>query len=128
MAVGALFIRDNFNHESKETALDMIHDIRYAFNDLLEENEWMDVETRLVAEDKANGMNERIGYPEYITNKTRLEEEYKDVSWNFPECCLTISDRFHCPQYDSCHWPREYILVMERILFEGFESFRLFRK
>lgn len=57
----------------------MIHEIRHAFNDLLEENEWMDVETRLVAEDKANSMNERIGYPEYITNQTRLEEEYQNV-------------------------------------------------
>ena len=58
----------------------MIHDIRDAFNDLLEENDWMDMETRLVAEDKANSMTERIGYPEYITNDTRLEEEYKNVS------------------------------------------------
>ncbi|TRY79395.1 hypothetical protein TCAL_07539 [Tigriopus californicus] len=79
MAVGALFIRDNFNHDSKVTALEMIHDIREAFNELLEENEWMDKETRAVAKDKANGMNERIGYPEYITNTTRLEEEYQDL-------------------------------------------------
>ena len=62
------------------TALEMIHSIRAAFNELLEENEWMDIETRLVAKDKANSMNERIGYPEYITNRTRLEEEYRDVS------------------------------------------------
>ena len=61
------------------TALEMIHDIREAFNELLEENDWMDMETRSVAEDKANGMTERIGYPEYITNDTRLEEEYRDV-------------------------------------------------
>ena len=57
----------------------MIHDIREAFNELLEENDWMDTETRKVAEDKANSMTERIGYPEYITNDTRLEEEYKNV-------------------------------------------------
>ena len=63
------------------TALEMIHDIREAFNDLLEENEWMDTETRHVAEDKANSMTERIGYPEYITNDTRLEEEYQNVSF-----------------------------------------------
>nr|XP_040578215.1 neprilysin-1-like isoform X2 [Lepeophtheirus salmonis] len=80
MAVGALFIRDNFNYDSKEIALSMIHDIREAFNDLLEENEWMDEETRLVAKDKANSMNERIGYPEYITNKTRLNQEYENLS------------------------------------------------
>ena len=57
----------------------MIHDIRDAFNELLHENMWMDKETRLVAEDKANNMNERIGYPENITNKTRHEEEYENV-------------------------------------------------
>jgi len=57
----------------------MIHEIREAFNDLLEENEWMDEETRMVAKDKANSMNERIGYPEYITNHTRLEEDYTHV-------------------------------------------------
>ena len=58
----------------------MIHEIRHAFNDLLEENEWMDQETRKVAKDKADSMNERIGYPEYITNNTRLQDEYKNVS------------------------------------------------
>ena len=57
----------------------MIHDIREAFNELLEENDWMDTETRKVAEDKANSMTERIGYPEYITNDTRLQEEYTNV-------------------------------------------------
>ena len=58
----------------------MIHDIRDAFNELLHENLWMDKQTRLVAEDKANNMNERIGYPEFIMNKTRLEKEYNNVS------------------------------------------------
>ena len=58
----------------------MIHDIREAFNELLEHNEWMDDETRAVAKDKANSMNERIGYPEYITNRTRLEDDYSKVS------------------------------------------------
>jgi membrane metallo-endopeptidase-like protein 1 len=80
MAVGSLYIRDHFKHDSKETALEMIHDIRHAFNELLHENMWMDKETRLVAEDKANNMRERIGYPEYITNTTRLIEEYKNVN------------------------------------------------
>ena len=57
----------------------MIHDIRHAFNELLHENHWMDKETRLVAEDKANNIREQIGYPEYITNTTRLVDEYKNV-------------------------------------------------
>ncbi|XP_066247671.1 neprilysin-1-like [Euwallacea similis] len=76
MAVGALFIRDNFNHESKEMALQMIHTIREAFNELLAENDWMDDETRTVAKEKADAMNERIGYPQLITDKEKLNKEY----------------------------------------------------
>ncbi|XP_050304962.1 neprilysin-1-like [Anthonomus grandis grandis] len=76
MAVGALFIRDNFNHDSKETALEMIHTIREAFNELLAENDWMDDETRAVAKEKADAMNERIGYPKLITDREALTKEY----------------------------------------------------
>ncbi|XP_059609533.1 neprilysin-1 [Phlebotomus argentipes] len=83
MAVGALFIRDNFNQESKETALEMIHTIREAFNELLADIHWMDDETRAVAKEKADAMNERIGYPEILTDSQELEKEYVN---------LTISD------------------------------------
>ncbi|EZA54238.1 Membrane metallo-endopeptidase-like protein [Ooceraea biroi] len=76
MAVGALFIRDNFNHESKETALEMIRTIREAFNELLAENHWMDDETRAVAKKKADSMNERIGYPEFLKDPVELSMEY----------------------------------------------------
>lgn len=57
----------------------MIHSIREAFNDLLNENAWMDDETRAVAKEKANAMNERIGYPDILTNSTELEKEYEHV-------------------------------------------------
>ncbi|XP_043262154.1 neprilysin-1-like isoform X2 [Colletes gigas] len=80
MAVGALFIRDNFNHESKETALEMIHTIREAFNELLDENHWMDDETRAVAKTKADSMNERIGYPEFLKDPAELSKEYLMLS------------------------------------------------
>jgi len=112
MAVGALFIRDNFNHESKvsifnsridfvidrvrtlkllngmfefrwdfqETALEMIRTIREAFNELLTENHWMDDETRMVAKKKADSMNERIGYPEFLKDPLELSTEYVMVT------------------------------------------------
>ena len=49
MAVGSLFVKNHFNHESKAVALEMIHGIRESFNELLMENHWMDDATRLVA-------------------------------------------------------------------------------
>lgn len=68
----------------------MIHSIREAFNELLAENHWMDDETRAVAKEKADAMNERIGYPKLITNKEELEKEYDSVSIEFfnKETCI----------------------------------------
>lgn len=57
----------------------MIHTIREAFNDLLAENDWMDDETRAVAKEKADAMNERIGYPQLITESRELIKEYQAV-------------------------------------------------
>lgn len=57
----------------------MIHTIREAFNELLAENVWMDDETRAVAKEKADAMNERIGYPELLTNSEELSKEYINV-------------------------------------------------
>ena len=80
MAVGSLFVKNHFNHESKVVALEMIHGIRESFNELLMENHWMDDATRQVAKDKADSMNERIGYPDYLENATELAEEYGNIS------------------------------------------------
>jgi membrane metallo-endopeptidase-like protein 1 len=52
MAVGAMFLRDNFRKESKVVALEMISDIREAFNEILFESDWMDEETKVVAKEK----------------------------------------------------------------------------
>lgn len=54
----------------------MIRTIREAFNELLAENHWMDDETRTVAKKKADSMNERIGYPEFLKDPLELSTEY----------------------------------------------------
>lgn len=63
----------------QETALDMIHTIRTAFNELLTENQWMDNATKVVAQHKANSMNERIGYPDFLKDSKQLSREYSLV-------------------------------------------------
>lgn len=59
----------------------MIHRIREAFNELLADIHWMDDETRAVAKEKADAMNERIGYPEILTDDEELEKEYANVQY-----------------------------------------------
>ncbi|CAD5115683.1 DgyrCDS4635 [Dimorphilus gyrociliatus] len=79
LAVGRMFVKENFKKESKESVSEMISDIREAFNEILEENDWMDEETKKVAEEKANAMKERIGYPDFILNSTKLDEFYSRI-------------------------------------------------
>eukprot|EP00106_Octopus_bimaculoides_P018549 XP_014785991.1 PREDICTED: neprilysin-2-like [Octopus bimaculoides] len=51
-AVGALFVSEHFKKENKDIALEMIQNIRNAFNKLLDDNTWMDEETRKFAKEK----------------------------------------------------------------------------
>ncbi|CAH1774945.1 unnamed protein product [Owenia fusiformis] len=80
-AVGAMFVRENFQKDSKEDALEMIHNIREAFNKMLMDNTWMDEDTKRVAKEKADAINERIGYPDYITDKDALDAKFKGLSF-----------------------------------------------
>ena len=45
-AVGALYVRKYFQEDAKRSALDMVHDIRAEFNQMLEELDWMDGATK----------------------------------------------------------------------------------
>lgn len=77
----------------------MIHTIREAFNELLADNHWMDDETRAVAKEKADAMNERIGYPELITNSVELVNEYITVNTFIHKIHI---HRIQNTNYNSC--------------------------
>lgn len=79
MAVGRMFVPEKFDESSKSVALEMIHNIREAFSELLEEVPWMDDATRIVARDKVEHIKEKIGYPDYIMNDTALNTDYEGV-------------------------------------------------
>jgi membrane metallo-endopeptidase-like protein 1 len=77
-AVGRMFVRKKFN-KAKSTASDMIKRIRNSFTANFPSVSWMDEETRIAAEDKIQGVNELIGYPDYILNDLQLNEKYWEV-------------------------------------------------
>ncbi|XP_014258696.1 neprilysin-1-like [Cimex lectularius] len=111
MAVGALYIKNNFDQNSKKVALEMIHTIRDAFNELLEENHWMDNETRAVAKEKANAMNERIGYPELLTSPQELNKEYTLLNVTDKQFLENIFNIFH---YDALHNLEKFRLPVDK--------------
>ncbi|KAL4217627.1 Membrane metallo-endopeptidase-like 1 [Mactra antiquata] len=79
-AVGSLYVQEAFDETAKETALDMIHGIKEAFIDILQEEVWMDNATRVAAREKAEAMYEWIGYADDILNTSIINDLYSDVA------------------------------------------------
>lgn len=80
LAVGRLFVRNNFAPEAKSGMATMIKYIKESFNDILHEIEWMDPETNAVAQEKIGAMDEKIGYDEGILDDTILNQRYENMS------------------------------------------------
>ena len=59
----------------------------------------MDDETKQVAKEKANVINERIGYPDFILNDTELSDRYKEVA----AACPFQYERRSSTQYRRIH-------------------------
>lgn len=79
-ALGSLFVRRVFQGKSKERAEEMIFSIRNAFKDNLPNLAWMDDKTRGLAKEKADHINQMIGFPDFILSPEKLNGKYEGVS------------------------------------------------
>ncbi|KAK3104371.1 hypothetical protein FSP39_000406 [Pinctada imbricata] len=82
LAVGRLFVREAFDEAAKADTLEMIGNLRGAFEELLESNTWMDEETRTLAREKAKFIQEKIGYEDYILDDKELNRLYENYTTN----------------------------------------------
>uniref|UniRef100_UPI00358F2340 membrane metallo-endopeptidase-like 1 isoform X2 n=1 Tax=Myxine glutinosa TaxID=7769 RepID=UPI00358F2340 len=82
-AVGSLYVREAFAGDSKQMVEVMISQIREVFIEKLAEINWMDQETKSKAQEKAEAIIERIGYPDYILHddNPKLDDDYAQVSY-----------------------------------------------
>ena len=60
-AVGSMYVRKHFKEDAKQAALEMVHDIREEFDQILDEIDWMDENTKARAKQKATAVVEHIG-------------------------------------------------------------------
>ena len=67
-----MFIRKTPS-DTKVAAQKIIKSIKKSFIDNFPKVSWMDRETRVLAEDKVNNVDELIGYPEFITVDQMLD-------------------------------------------------------
>ena len=58
----------------------MIENIRSEFKQILNELDWMDDASKRAAEEKADFIDTKIGYPDYTFNDTYMNDIYKEVN------------------------------------------------
>lgn len=76
-AIGAMFVREVFDGEAKPQAEEMINSVRLAFKENLKNLQWMDPETRILANEKADAISDMIGFPDYILDPELLDMRYQ---------------------------------------------------
>ncbi|XP_023296054.2 neprilysin-4 isoform X1 [Lucilia cuprina] len=79
MALGSMFVRKYFDENSKQDTLKMTHELQQAFRDILTTTDWLDTQTKHLAELKVNAMSLKIGYPDFILNSEELNEKYAGI-------------------------------------------------
>ncbi|XP_043284148.1 neprilysin-4-like isoform X1 [Venturia canescens] len=77
MALTYVYVENHFNERAKEKALEMLLDVRAAFDEMVAELEWMDVGTRARAHRKLYAMRPFVGFPEWVTDSDKLEKYYE---------------------------------------------------
>ncbi|RNA08869.1 membrane metallo-endopeptidase-like 1, partial [Brachionus plicatilis] len=81
-AVGRLYVMRYFNNHSKQAASEMIENIRVEFMQILRETDWLDDQSRNLALAKAENIDSKVGYPDFIYNSTHLNELYSKYVMN----------------------------------------------
>ncbi|XP_050526438.1 endothelin-converting enzyme homolog isoform X1 [Daktulosphaira vitifoliae] len=100
-ALGALYVRDVFHGHSKKLAKEMINEIRTSFKENFKNLKWMDKETLIEAEKKADAITDMIGFPDYIMDSDQLDEKYKNLTVRSDEYFMNNirATQFNLEQY-----------------------------
>ncbi|XP_077258121.1 neprilysin-11 [Temnothorax americanus] len=79
MALSYIYAQRHFNEQAREKALEMLLDIRAAFDEMVTELDWMDAGTRARAHRKLQAMRPFVGFPDWVTNPEELDKFYEGV-------------------------------------------------
>ncbi|CAF3355230.1 unnamed protein product [Rotaria socialis] len=78
--LGALYIKAVFGEEDRKKANELIKNIRQTFDENLNQLQWIDEQSRIEAKRKISKITEKVGYPDFLDNKTKLNERYTGYS------------------------------------------------
>lgn len=95
LALGKMFVENSFDEKSKIQAETMVTEIKDAFKRNLPGTSWIDDETRKKAIEKIDAVQNMIGFPDYILNQTRVDEEYFEFDFTEDDPYFDIIFRFY---------------------------------
>lgn len=68
-----------FDAETRPKVVEMLHNIRDSFDQMVRQTMWMDDGTKCATLEKSLAMRSQIGYPEWMANGTALDGFYKGL-------------------------------------------------
>ena len=92
-ALGELYVKRNFDAETRKKAEQLVSDIRASFKERLGNVSWMTPQTKKRALDKLNAITQKIGYPEKFRDYSKLVIKSNDALGNFQRSYAFELDR-----------------------------------
>lgn len=71
-ALGQVYVKRHFNEEAKKRALELVNNLQKAFENRIDQLDWMSDSTKIKAKEKLYAITKKIGYPD-------VWREYKDI-------------------------------------------------
>uniref|UniRef100_A0A1I8EZ57 Peptidase family M13 containing protein n=1 Tax=Wuchereria bancrofti TaxID=6293 RepID=A0A1I8EZ57_WUCBA len=113
-ATSALFVRKHFSSDIRMEVLDILENIKEAFQDIVEEIDWMDNSTKEAALQKVAAITNKIGYHDMIMNDTALTEYYKKLN-------ITSEDSYFQILRKIAKWDAERYFLRLKKPFDKYE-------
>ena len=92
-ALGALYVKQNFDPKTKARAEELVANVRGAFAERIKRIDWMSGQTKKKALSKLASINQKIGYPKKFRDYSRLSLRKDDLVGNFQRAYAFEFDR-----------------------------------
>ncbi|XP_043506308.1 neprilysin-4-like isoform X3 [Frieseomelitta varia] len=80
MALSYIYAQEHFDDRARQEALEMLFDIKAAFEQMIAELDWMDANTRARAHAKLRAIRPFVGIPDWINNSEKLNKFYEGIN------------------------------------------------
>ncbi|XP_018417928.1 PREDICTED: phosphate-regulating neutral endopeptidase [Nanorana parkeri] len=109
-AVGKMFVDAYFQEDKKLMMEEVIEAIRWAFIDMLEnDNDWMDEETKDKAKEKISAEFSKLGIPEYIMNLAHIHTDLKNLKFSESDYFGNVLQTLHFLAQSDFSWLRKEV-------------------